>query len=100
MKHWLMQHIDLNTHFCSTGQTTNLQAHLKQHGVNESSSTPAQKQTKQALLTTRVAPLQPLPPKCCYFVAVGGLACLEDPWGYASWSLTPGRINHAGQAQK
>ena len=49
-----------HTHFCSTGQTTNLQAHLKQHGVNESSSTPSQKQTKQALLTTMVVPLLPL----------------------------------------
>ena len=27
------------------------------------------------------------PPKCCYFVAVGGLACLDDPRGYASWSF-------------
>ena len=38
------------------------------------------------------------PPQCCYFVAPGGLACLEHPRGYASWSLTPGRFNHAGQA--
>ena len=28
-----------------------------------------------------------LPPKCCYFVVVGGLACLADPRGYASWSF-------------
>ena len=27
------------------------------------------------------------PPKCCYFVIVGGLACLADPRGYASWSF-------------
>ena len=27
------------------------------------------------------------PPKCCYFAAVGGLVCLADPRGYASWSL-------------
>ena len=27
------------------------------------------------------------PPKCCYFVVVGGLACLADPRGYASWSF-------------
>ena len=27
------------------------------------------------------------PPKCCYFVVVGGLACLWDPRGYASWSF-------------
>ena len=26
------------------------------------------------------------PPKC-YFVVVGGLACLADPRGYASWSF-------------
>ena len=26
------------------------------------------------------------PPKCCYFVAVGGLVCMDDPRGYASWS--------------
>ena len=25
------------------------------------------------------------PPKCCYFVVVGGLVCLADPRGYASW---------------
>ena len=27
------------------------------------------------------------PPKCFYFVEVGGLACLADPRGYASWSV-------------
>ena len=27
------------------------------------------------------------PTKCCYFVVVGGLACLTDPRGYASWSF-------------
>ena len=27
------------------------------------------------------------PPECCYFVVVGGLACLADPRGYASWSF-------------
>ena len=27
------------------------------------------------------------PPKCCYFVVVGGFACLADPRGYASWSF-------------
>ena len=26
------------------------------------------------------------PPKCCYFVVVGGLVCMDDPRGYASWS--------------
>ena len=32
-------------------------------------------------------PIQFVPPKCCYFVVVGGLACLADPRGYASWSF-------------
>ena len=27
------------------------------------------------------------PPNCCYFVVVGGLACLADPRGYASLSF-------------
>ena len=31
--------------------------------------------------------MKKLPPKCCYFVVVGGLACLADPRGYASWSF-------------
>ena len=31
--------------------------------------------------------VRPYPPKCCYFVVVGGLACLADPRGYASWSF-------------
>ena len=31
--------------------------------------------------------LRPSPPECCYFVIVGGLACLADPRGYASWSF-------------
>ena len=37
---------------------------------------------------SRTPNFQPVsPPKCCYFVAVGGLACLGDLRGYASWSF-------------
>ena len=41
--------------------------------------------TKSWLTTTSSSGT--VPQKCCYFVLVGGLACLAGPRGYASWSF-------------
>ena len=48
---------------------------------------PSHNPSTKANIQPLAQPLSPQPPKCCYFVVVGGLACLADPRGYASWSF-------------
>ena len=59
----------------------------KAHEQAEQASTTANDSYAAAASSQLSNQSRTFPPKCCYFAAVEGLACLWDPRGYASWSF-------------
>ena len=74
---------DLRTTQTSRGHYEALVKHPLVRGV----ATPAGWMLPGGMQQHQASLSQTGPPKCCYFVVVGGLACLADPRGYASWSF-------------